>query len=75
MTNPLKRELYGELQRNNYGDQFGLESRMIVSRQEEARIIVSRQIRDKLKAIAKKNNLTMAAVVLLGARALEKRDG
>ena len=72
MTTALKRQLHGELRHNSYDDQFGLQSKMTIPRHEEARIIVSRDIRDRVKALAQKNHVNMATVVLLGTRALEK---
>ena len=72
--NAFKQQLRGELKKNAYGDLLGFRAKMVIPRKKEARITVSREIRDKVKAIAQKNNVNMATVVWLGARALEKKE-
>ena len=44
----------------------------VIPRHKEARIVVSQEIRAKVRALAKKNNVSMATVVWLGMCSLEK---
>ena len=51
----------------------GFQQKLVIPRHKEARIVVSEEIRDKVKTLAKKNNVSMATVVWLGMRSLEKK--